>query len=90
MSPPDRQRTARQQAIEALQGEPGRRSREHRRENALHVLATISAALPGSETQKRLQLWLAGRLKRTRQPPLRSTMKWPTSVDEESFAAIDA
>src|SRR5262249_35009778 len=78
----DHQRAARQPAIGTPEAEPDRGSRDQRRKRTLHVLATTVLALPGWETQKRLQRWVAGRLKRTRQPPRRSTMNRPTCIDD--------
>ena len=47
-----------------------------------HVLATTAAEFPACETQKWFHGWLAGRLKRTRQRPCRSTMNSPTCIEE--------
>src|SRR5216684_2449426 len=56
-------------------------------EHDVHVLVATGAAFPGRVTQKWFQAWSAGRLNRTRQPPVWSTMKRPTCIEELSSLA---
>src|SRR5712691_3294567 len=83
----ERQRSTRQKPIRLPRGEPERGAGDERRARPSHVVATTAAGFPGSVTQNRVQVWLAGRLKRARQLPLRSTMKRPTCIDDRSSLA---
>ena len=82
----ERQCSTRQQTIGLPRGEPERGAGDECRASPSHVVAT-TAGFPGSVTQNRVHVWLAGRLKRARQLPLRSTIKRPTCIDDLSSLA---
>src|SRR5207247_5050140 len=71
----ERQRPTRQQPIRLPRGERESRAGDENRASPSHVDATTAAGFPSSVTQSRVQVWLAGRLKWARQPPVRATMK---------------
>src|SRR5262249_6198632 len=77
----ERQGSAREEPVRGSRAEREHAAGNKLRGGASHVLATIAADLPGRVIQNRPQACVAGRLKRTRQPPLRLTMKWPTCID---------
>src|SRR5205807_7175804 len=82
----ERQRTVRQKPIRPSCGKRDHAHRCERGGRPPHVLATIAAGLPGRVIQKRPQVWVAGRLKWTRQPPVRSTMKRPTCIGDRAVS----